>query len=231
MNCFVTFGNGLFEKQRQKLVKQAIDTGWFDNVIEETPDTIYDFYSQHKSFIDRNKRGFGYWIWKPYILLKQLQKMNDGDFLFYADSGATILPHRKYRLDEYIDILNSTDKPVLTLGVQIYTERMFQKMSVLKEFSIDGKKLFENEDFLNSDQIESGIIMCKKTDYTIQFMEKWLSMVLQDNYKFVTDSDFEEQLEGFIEHRHDQSLLSILLKCAHKESKQTTESHFGAVIP
>jgi len=204
---FITFGNDLFEKQRQKLVKQAIDTGWFDSVIEETPDTIYDFYLQHKSFIDNNKRGYGYWIWKPYIILRQLEKMNDGDFLFYTDSGATILPHRKNKFDAYINLLNQSNTPVLSFGLQSITERQFQKMSVLKEFGLD-----KNEEFLNSNQVESGIVICKKTDYTIKFMKKWLDLVLQDNYRLVVDYDDEEQLDGYIGHRHDQSLLSVLSK-------------------
>lgn len=212
MNHFLTFGNGVFERQRQKLVRQAAATGWFDTITEETPDTIQEFYQQHKAFIDRNKRGYGYWIWKPYIILRQLEKMELGDFLFYTDSGATILPHKKDKLDQYIQLLESVDKPVLTFGVVNYPEGMFQKMKVLQSFILEGKRLYEHEDFLNSSQIESGIFICRKTDFTVQFVQRWLELLLLNNYELVTDGDNQEQLPSFVDHRHDQSILSILCK-------------------
>ena len=43
--------------------------------------TDTDFYEKHKNFINNNKRGYGYWIWKSYIVYKNLQKMNNGDIL------------------------------------------------------------------------------------------------------------------------------------------------------
>ena len=227
MKYFITFGNGVFENQRKRLIQQAIDSNWFDYVIEETPDTINEFHNQHKSFIDNNKRGYGYWIWKPYIILRQLQKMNDGDFLFYTDAGASIVPHRKYRLDEYVELLKNNNKPILTFGVGHYCEKTFQKMRVLKHFSIDGKKLFENEQFLNSGQVESGVFICMKTDYTITFVEKWLNLLLSNNYELVTDEDDNEQLDSFSDHRHDQSILSILCKTENTIILNDTGDAYG----
>lgn len=212
MNCFISFGNDLFKNQREKLRTQALNTGWFDRVIIETPETIQNFYQTHKNFIDNNKRGWGYWIWKPYIILRQLSEMSDGDFLFYIDAGSTIVPHMKYRLDFYIEEMSKSERPIITFSQPPYYEKMFQKMGVLKRFYINGKYLSQNEEFLNSAQIESGIFMCKKNDFTMEFVKLWLDLVLENNYNLVDDIDDNKQFEDFVDHRHDQSILSILCK-------------------
>lgn len=37
------------------------------------------------------RRGAGYWIWKPFIILRQLKKQGNNDFLVYCDSGIEII--------------------------------------------------------------------------------------------------------------------------------------------
>jgi hypothetical protein len=207
IKCFITFGNDLFKNQRERLRNQAQETGWFDRIIIESPETIQNFHALHEDFIKNNKRGYGYWIWKPYIILRQLNEMNDGDFLFYTDSGSTIVPHMKHKLDAYIQALEETDKPIMTFDNLTYYENQFQKMRILKRFSLE-----QNQDFLHSQQIESGIFICKKNHFTMQFVQLWLDLVMENNYHLVNDEDEFEQLPEFIDHRHDQSILSILCK-------------------
>ena len=43
------------------------------------------FWENHSSFIENNKKGYGYWLWKPYIIKKTLEKMKKGDILLYLD--------------------------------------------------------------------------------------------------------------------------------------------------
>jgi hypothetical protein len=207
IKCFITFGNDLFKNQKERLRNQAQQTGWFDRIIIESPETIQNFHALHEDFIKNNKRGYGYWIWKPYIILRQLNEMNDGDFLFYTDSGSTIVPHMKHKLDAYVQALEETDKPIMTFDNLTYSEIQFQKMKVLKRFLLD-----QNQDFLHSQQIESGIFICRKNHFTMQFVQLWLDLVLEANYNLVNDEDEFEQLPEFIDHRHDQSILSILCK-------------------
>jgi len=197
---FITFGNRLFEKQVGRLREEAQATGWFDDVIIDTPATIQAFYSRHKQFIDANERGYGYWIWKPYIILRQLRDMDNGDYLFYTDAGASILPHRKSRFDEYIDILERSDRPVIAFYIPDYKERDFQKPASLQRFGIDSAS-----PILDTGQIESGVVICRKSDYTVQFFEHWLQYMLENRYELAHDFDKES-------YRHDQSVLSLLCK-------------------
>lgn len=205
---FISFGAGIFTNQVKRVTNEASSTGWFDKVIIETPETISEFLEEHKEFISSNKRGYGYWIWKPYIILKELQNLNDGDFLFYTDAGAYILPHRKYRFDEYCDILRDSQCPILTFGTSGFSEIKFQKKRTLKRFGLD-----TNESFLLSNQIESGVICIMKNDNSLKVIREWFDVALEDNHSIFNDDGCgeEENLE-FIDHRHDQSVLSILCK-------------------
>lgn len=207
----ISFGDDiLYKYQKLRLRKEAESTNWFDDIIIHSPDTIKEFLDEHKNFVN-NSRGWGYWIWKPYIILNQLSKIDEGDFLFYIDSGGSILNHKEDRLAEYLNILNSSDKPVITFCCQgdppWYQEKKLQKMRVLKRFNLDN-----NEEFLNSGQIEAGVFICKKSEFTINFVKEWLELVIENNYNLVNDEDDLEQSSEFLAHRHDQSVLSILSK-------------------
>lgn len=202
---FLTFGNKNFNKQLERLKKESESVGWFDGTIIETPETIQSFYKKHRFFIDANERGYGYWIWKPYVILRQLREMEDGDMLFYTDAGATILPHRKKRFDEYVQLLNQSEKPIITFCVPGYTERNLQKPASLRKFKRNGLSLEHDEAFLESGQIESGVFLCKKNKFTVDFVQSWLDNLLENDYELAHDFDCKE-------YRHDQSVLSILCK-------------------
>ena len=78
----------------------------FSGTIELLKDSISDyideihFYNRNSidlNFYQKNKiilnqpRGNGFWIWKPYFILKTLEKLNDGDFCLYLDAGMTVI--------------------------------------------------------------------------------------------------------------------------------------------
>jgi hypothetical protein len=208
MNYLTFFGNDEFKYKKLLLNKEAKLSGWFDGVIAHSPETISDFLNQHQEFVRENKRGYGYWIWKPYIILDLLKRINEGDTVTYIDSGGSILCHKKNKFDEYLDILKKSERPIIAFGEHSpYLEKQFQKMTILKRFGLD-----KNENFLNSSHIESGVIICKKTDFTVRFFEEWLALMLENNYSMIHDRDELKQLDCFIENRHDQSLFSILCK-------------------
>lgn len=210
MKCFITFGNDAFRNQKERLKREAESTGWFDLVVAESPETIQSFIGMHRDFFASKKRGFGYWIWKPYILLRQLNDLKEGDLLFYADAGASLLPHKFERFNEYVEVLGK--KAIIVASESNYKERMFQKKKVIKRFSMNQMRLDEHEGFLESPQVEGGVFMCRKCDLSLSLVREWMDLVLEDGYGLINDDDDLNQLEGFVEGRHDQSILSILCK-------------------
>jgi hypothetical protein len=211
----ISFGDDVYYKyQKLRLKKEADESNWFDKTIMISPEDLSLFFDQHKEFIQKNSKGHGFWIWKPYLILNQLNKINNGDFLFYMDSGSSVLPHKKNKFNEYLELLSNSEKPIITFadGPSLgsppwYKEKLFQKMKVLKRFNLEN-----NQEFLDSGQVEGGVFICRKCDFVMKFVQEWMNLVLEDNYSLVTDDDEFAQFPEFVEHRHDQSILSALCK-------------------
>lgn len=153
------------------------------------------------------RRGFGYWSWRPAIVKQIFTKMDNGDILFWMDAGLfwNDTPIANARFAEYVSKLNGEED--LLLFEQTTIEQEWTKGDVLQELGV-----YYNRDICESHQFYGGIFMVKKTQNTCQLFE-----TLEDLYsikkELITDkrSSVPNKL-GFREHRHDQSIFSVLAK-------------------
>jgi hypothetical protein len=95
MKYFITFGAGNknFHEAVDRLANQVNKLNLFDKIIPYTEDYLKNdnyFWEKHSFFIENNSRGYGYWLWKPYIIKKTMEEMKDGDILLYLDCGCEI---------------------------------------------------------------------------------------------------------------------------------------------
>ncbi|MBQ2379310.1 MAG: hypothetical protein II295_02850, partial [Akkermansia sp.] len=156
-------------------------------------------------------RGFGYWCWKPYIILKTLEKMPENGVLLYCDAGCHLNPAGLPRLYDYVDELNHND-----LGIKaFYThfgcidvrERRWTKGDVFDYFGCRDQK-----DITDSLQVAATQVFIRKTAASVQFVREWLAAIEADFSLITDDASRGKNLSGFLEHRHDQSLFSVLFK-------------------
>lgn len=109
---FLSFG-GLterFHNNVDRICKEAATFNIFNNIVGLKEDYLQndqDFWGPHHRLMKTVQRGYGYWLWKPYIVKKQLEKMNDNDILIYADSGCELNVNGLPRLVEYINAVNT----------------------------------------------------------------------------------------------------------------------------
>jgi len=97
MKLFLTYGNDRFNLSKKRICKEANDLNIFDKIICETDKTIIndtEFSNQllNNDFknVFNSRRGGGYYIWKPYIIYKHLQLLNENDILVFVDAGCKI---------------------------------------------------------------------------------------------------------------------------------------------
>jgi hypothetical protein len=65
----------------------------------------------------------------------------------------------------------------------------------------------------DSDQIAAGFVMLKKTSETMELVERWYRLAIVDDHHVLDDSASRRPNHPrFCEHRHDQAILSALLK-------------------
>jgi len=80
-----------FIYSQKLLTKSALENGIDDCFIYGKDDLIKtDFYRNNLEILE-SKRGAGYWLWKPFYIYESLNKIDDGDILFYSDSGIKII--------------------------------------------------------------------------------------------------------------------------------------------
>lgn len=172
--------------------------GKFDQVIEYCPEKIdKEFYTANRDVLSI-KRGAGEWLWKPYIILKTLKDMNEGDFLFYCDSGAFMIRSCQYLFESMKD----SDLWVSNIPL---IEKQWTKPAVISEMGASGR-----EDILNSNQIQGGFVAVRKSPFTVDFIAEWLSKCC--NARLLLPLSENEEKGECISHREDQSILSILCK-------------------
>lgn len=203
MLAVVTYSTKSYEKTRKYNVKMAYKKGKADKVFE------YCEKDLSKEFREKNKRilscgrGGGYWIWKPYVVNEAMEQLEEGDYLFYCDSGAFVV-RDLHILTEYMD-QKQIDMMLFDLDFQ---EKEFTKRDVFLELGCDKKC------YTDSLQRCATYFLLKKTPCAKSFVEQWLIYV--QNYELISDEDntiyHMQNYNGFRENRHDQSIFSVLSK-------------------
>ena len=104
-------------RSAKRFKNQAERSNYFSDVKILSNNDLDNFCKEKINFIINNsgKRGYGYWFWKPYIILDKITKLNEGDILIYTDIGCHIVSNKK-RFYEYLDHLKSFD----ILGFQYF---------------------------------------------------------------------------------------------------------------
>lgn len=199
----LTFSDEKYIKTRQRYVAEMKATNVFSEIFSFGPqDLDYDFIKAHGKFIKNNPRGYGYWIWKPYVILKVLQWMSDGDILVYGDAGNEMKGSR----DECLKIFNLvTDNRRQERIMAARTHRItpYVKMDLYFRFRFYGII------YAFSKMIEPGRIVIEKSNSTIKFVKEWSALC--EDYRNIDDSpSILPNFPGFVEHRHDQSAFSLL---------------------
>ena len=205
---FVSFGNEQYKKSILRITTEAKSLNFFDVITGHTHTDLQndqDFWPIHKKFIEANPRGYGYWIWKPYLIWKTLQAANDNDTIIYADAGCTIYPSRCKRLYEYESILQSSPHGIIgfRLRESYCGEKEYNKMDLVHYLGA--------ESFLNTKQYAATVIVLRKCENTMNIIKKWYETA--HNYHLIDDSpSLIPNSPVFRDHRHDQSIYSLVSK-------------------
>ena len=218
----LSFGTKNLIKSASRLRKQAKDFKIYDNVKIFNED---DILSDDKKILQiknlsKNSKGYGFWFWKPFLILKHIKELNEGDILHYMDLGCHLNPRGIKRFKQYIDIVNRASKgilafqyyssnsdPHLKINYPIRKESMYTKSDLLNFFSV-----LENKKITDTEQFWAGSFFIKKNTFTINFLKEWLD-VFRLRIEVIYDTPSKiKNFNEFIENRYDQSVFSIMCK-------------------
>lgn len=216
---FCTFASSNMNKALYRIEKQAKDMNFFDDIFIYDENKLTDFFKRKfNDILKLNVRGFGYYIWKPEIILQSLEKMEEGGVLLYCDAGCHLNKKGVEKLDNYFRSTNNSELGIgatqfcieskdTSLQTFCCLEKEYSKGDIFNFFNAREKK-----NIYETGQFQSGVIFIKKQKNTIDFVKKWAS-IFEQNFDLVDDSPSKSKnFEEFKENRHDQSAFSILLK-------------------
>lgn len=208
----MTFGGGAGKYRRavRRICREAEAFGLFDEIAGHTDESIRrdfpDFWKEHGAFIEANPRGCGYWLWKPFLILRRLQAMREGDILLFADAGCELNPYGKQRLAEYLEMCARHSVVTFLVAARSeYPVKHWTKMDTMLHLDPELQTA-------ERAQHESGVILLKKNRRTLDMAREWFAVCAGNDYHYLDDSESVAPNDGnFREHRHDQAVVTLLL--------------------
>ena len=150
---FVSFANSRYASQ-ERIKREAEEMRFFDYIYVGDEHMLEPWY--YKKYKDRwSERGYGYWQWKPYIIRRVIDRMEEGDYLVYADAGCTLNPRGIPRLKEYLQMV--TDSPCGVLGF----DQHFREAEWTKADLFDHFRALDNPMYMDYGQTSGTCIYAK----------------------------------------------------------------------
>lgn len=197
----INYGDERYRKSQEFNARQALKYG-ADKVIQYTKKDIPEEFWEKNKEIAARPRGGGYWIWKPYIIKMALEQIEEGDYVVYTDAGSALVN----KLSLLLDAMKAQQTDIMVFCID-HPEREYSKRDAFVLMDCDKPEIVE------SNQICGTYIILRKSERSEKFIDDYLYFV-QDK-RIVTDDENVMGLpnyDGFVENRHDQTVLSLLAK-------------------
>ena len=220
-----TFYSPDLKRSADRFKLQAEEMGVYDYILLLNKDDLdEDFTYYVNDLLKKGKtRGYGHWVWQTYIHKYVMSIMNEDDIYHWCDVGCHFNIKGVSRLKEYIEIVSNEKKgflgfsykePDFSSKLKGYTfpnnlDYQYTKTDLIKYFDLS-----ISDPILQTPQVWGGSFFLKKNKFSKKIMEEHFS-ITRNRYDLIDDDENkfrEKKHDGFIAHRHSQSVLSILAK-------------------
>lgn len=187
--------NQVLFKNRNFLNYSAIGRG-VDAVINYgRQDLDATFYQNNKALLDR-PRGGGYWLWKPYIILKTLNMVPENDVVVYMDAGSAIAKD----ITPLVNLLAHKD-------LVLFQSTPGQTAGTIKRDALYLTGL-DDEKYLKKTRLSASFLAVKNTAYTRGFVKKWLTYMCDPRIPTDAPSTILPEYPMFRYNAHDEAVLT-----------------------
>jgi hypothetical protein len=202
MNYLITYANQKYRYNQLINKKTAEKLNFFDEFYTFHPRKLEKAFFEKYHDIAIQDRGGGYWIWKPYIILKTLATTKEGDILFYCDSGSIFLKS----VEPLCQLLNQYSQDIIPFEIACL-EKYYTKRDAFILMDCDSPKFTETRQRITT------FVIIKNTKFSRDFVEEWFKFA--QDARILTDipnTQGQPNYSGFVGNRHDQSIYSLLTK-------------------
>jgi hypothetical protein len=202
-----------YTNMAHKLIYQAHSLEIFSKIHFYSADRLVSKYPEYnekhiefykKKFSEKCYKGYGYYLWKPFLIWKTLMEIDEGDVLLYADVGCELHVGGKPRLLEYLQMQQA----------DVHKNFFFDGLYELKDWTKKDTILFFGAEDLASSRaldVVPGLLLTTSNSHNRFFFKLWYDSCCE--YHLVDDSPSVAPNETYFkDHRHDQSIFSILVR-------------------
>ena len=186
----ISYSSPSHEHYQRRLAKFLTECGYSHTEYIEKWLTELDEYDEMKDIFEQ-KRGAGYWAWKPLVLLDALQ---ENEWVIYLDSDGIF--------DNYPGIFDKFYNHDLAAVDTGFNHGQWTKRDCFIIMDCNSEK------YWNANQVWGGVVSARQRG--LNYIWEWAQYC--SDHRCITDSpSCAENLPNFHEHRHDQSILTNLI--------------------
>ena len=172
------------------------------------------FYKEISDFRKVNpEKGYGRWLWKPFLIHDQINKLDSGTVLLYIDGGC----HLNLTSDEAVLLLEEYKQMALDSGglaMQLkpneggqgnLAEECYSSLDLMDRLNLpQGQR--------KTMQIQATLVFLKVGTKGKRFVKDWLNIAREENHKYLREDLIQRVTPNFRDYRWDQSIFSALYK-------------------
>jgi hypothetical protein len=173
---------------------------WFDSHLPLTDEDLDADFLARNAELMKYRRGYGFWCWKPYLIRKAVENLQEGEVLMYCDSQLAFV---------------ANPAPLFELckregGILLFHQlrerqynRKWTRRECFRRMDCDEPKYWD------APQVNAAMQFYMDTPRTMEFLQEWERW--NSDWMVVGDGPGGEVEDPtFRDHRHDQSILSIM---------------------
>lgn len=199
----VTYATAEFEPYARLLAASAARCGVSEFFVHRPDDLPTDFRQAHWSILSA-PRGAGYWMWKAWAIGEQLARLDEGDVVLWVDAAT----HFIGPVQRIVDFMECHALDVWLMG-EGFRESQYTKRDAFVLLDMD------HADVAASPQRFASCFAIRCTAGGRALAADYLAA--STDRRIITDDPNTCGLPNytdFVDHRHDQSILSLLTKRA-----------------
>jgi hypothetical protein len=197
---FISFGTSNFSQARSRYIRSFARFGYKNLLLFNEDSAAVELARRENPEIFGHQRGYGYWLWKPYIIEDVLRNAAEGQIVMYTDIALEMVGSPRGLLE----LAGQQDIGVFRIANGLQQQK-FTKRETFRLMDADRPEYWHDE------MVCGTYVLLRNNSRSRDFVRSWKEC-MRDPRKLLDETSLykSDELPGFISHRHDQSILSIL---------------------
>lgn len=200
---FLTYAEGKFVPAAQALCQSARAVGFVTAQRRGAADLAPAFLTAHAQILAA-PRGAGYWLWKPQIILQELDRIGPNEVLCYSDAGRSAYYRFVRRPDR---LIAKAAAHGFLLGPLIGQHGPMSRWTKRDAFILTG---MDRPEIAALPPIQATWSFWTNCKAARDFLAQWVAACSDPRALTDQPNTLGKNHPDFRDHRHDQSLLSLI---------------------